>query len=212
MSKYKFIQKFHIFPWFFLTWPWFLFQGLIGCRVLFETSTTYELRRMRVVLVMLTQYVIPLAVTGYLYGMVMYTIWKREKVGTVSTNKKESLDETKKRTIKMLIIVVVLFSLAWFPTHLMHFLKFYTNIIPVHLTKYKCNASTFYMLCYWLGISSCAYNPFIYCYFNADFKFEAIRYWNAIFPCFKIEKKLNPKKQENNSDSNPTSSYTETKV
>ncbi len=156
-------------------------------------------------MVIITQYVIPLGLTGYLYGMVVYTIGKRERIGTVSDAKKQSFNKTKRRTVKMLIIVTVLFGLAWFPTHLMHYLKFYTNVIPILKGQSQCYATTFYMLCYWLGISSCSYNAFIYCYFNNDFKSEAIRYWNYIIPCYKFDSKAKDS-QEESSGTNATSS------
>ena len=154
-------------------------------------------------LVIITQYLIPLLLTTYFYGMVVQTVWKRQNIGTASEDKKKALDKNKKRTIKMLIVVTVLFAIAWFPTHLMHFLKFYTNVIPV--SQGKCNASTFYMLCYWLGISSCSYNPFIYCYFNNDFKREAIGYWNRFLPCLTINIEI---KSEEDSAAATTSSST----
>ena len=185
-------------------------QGLIGCRVIFAHDVSFILRKIRVLLVMSTQYIIPLGITAFLYGMVMYTIWKRETVGSVTQDKKQSLDKHKRKTIKMLIVVVVLFALAWLPTHIMHFLKFYTNIIP--LEKGKCNSSTFYTLCYWLGISSCSYNVFIYCYFNSDFRLEAIRYWNMIFPFWKITAKDQNKKNDENASGATNATETSEKM
>jgi len=139
--------------------------------------------------------------------MVVYTIWKREQIGSVVSNrKKQSFDKNKRNTVKMLIIVTVLFGLAWFPTHLMHYLKFYSNVIPITKGKSQCDATTFYMISYWLGISSCSYNPFIYCYFNAEFKHQAIRLWNFIFPRFRFLLKTNDNKVDDSIATNPTSS------
>ncbi|CAG2109880.1 unnamed protein product [Medioppia subpectinata] len=178
-------------------------QGLIGCRVIFPSDVSLVLRKMRVMLTIITQYVMPLSITGYFYGLVVYAVWSREQVGTASQTKTKSFNENKKRTVKMLITVTVLFGLAWFPTHLMHYLKFYTKVIPV--SKGTCNATTFYMLCYWLGISSCCYNAFIYCYFNVEFKTEAIRGWNRLFLCLPIEMQTK-QKREDESGTNGTSS------
>ena len=173
----------------------------MSCRVLFPLNVGLTLRKVRAMLVIITQYVIPLSLTAYFYSMVVKTVWKRQNIGNTSEGKKKSFDKNKWKTIKMLMVVTVLFAIAWFPTHLMHFLKFFTNVIPI--TKGKCNASTFYMLCYWLGISSCVFNPFIYCYFNKDFREEAIRYWNRLMPWFKIDRQI---KTEENSNATTTSS------
>lgn len=133
-------------------------------------------RKIRVMFLITTQYLIPLGLTAYLYLRVMGTIWSREQMtGTKSEDKQQQFDEKKKRTILMLIVVTALFALSYIPTHVYHFLMFYTNAIP--LVKGTCYSTAAYMLGYWLGISSCAYNPFIYCYFNSEFKREAQRWW-----------------------------------
>lgn len=98
--------------------------------------------------------------------------------GKNSDVKRQQFDEKKRKTIRMLIVVTVLFALSYIPTHVYHFLMFYTKVIPQKAGK--CYSSTYYMLGYWLGISSCAYNPFIYCYFNSEFKWEALRYWRML--------------------------------
>ena len=162
-------------------------------------------------MVIITQYLIPLSLIAFFYAMVVRAVWQRQRIGNASNDKKKSFDENKKRMIKMLIVVTALFGLAWLPTHVMHYLKFFTKWIPVQ--KGTCNATTFYMLCYWLGISTCFFNPFIYCYFNNDFKGEAIRYWNKILPCLVIPNK--DIKSEETSATNATSSsndYVTTKV
>lgn len=59
----------------------------------------------------------------------------------------------------MLGLVVLIFMLAWLPYQLHHLL------LERLITNFKV-ASYSYMLFYWLAMSACAYNPFIYCYFN----------------------------------------------
>ncbi|XP_054168921.1 RYamide receptor-like [Oppia nitens] len=175
-------------------------QGLIGCRMLFVSDKGFQLITIRIVLVTITQYLIPLSLIGYYYSMVMYTVWQRERVGAANTATAGLVDKTKtklfnankKRTIKMLMTVVVVFAVSWFPTHLEYFLTFVLNVIPVHksttttttttITTNQCNTSTFHMFSYWLKSSSCFYNVFIYCHFNHDFRSEAIRYWNCMVP------------------------------
>ena len=103
-------------------------------------------------------------------------IYSREQIaGTANDEKRAQFDERKKQTIKMLIFVTVLFALAYLPSHTYLYMMFFTKIIAQK--SGTCYASTSYSLAYWLGISSCAYNPFIYCYFNAEFRLEAVRYW-----------------------------------
>lgn len=106
---------------------------------------------------------------------------KGNRFDTKSKEKKEKIEAKKKKTVIMLMVVTILFALSYIPIHSIHFLMFFTKIFQ-HKQD-VCNSSTLYLLCYWLGISSCAYNPFIYCYFNEEFQTEALRYWNYVKRC-----------------------------
>lgn len=175
---------------------------MVTCRVIFPAKVGLIFRKARSLTLLITQYIIPLTLTAVFYTLVMRTIWKREHItGSQSEEKRQSFDAKKKRTVIMLMVVTILFALSYLPTHIMHFLMFYTNVLPQR--KHTCNASTFYRLCYWLAISSCAFNPFIYCYFNDEFKSEALRYWNVFRNCQYIaptEVREPPTKSSDNAD------------
>lgn len=64
----------------------------------------------------------------------------------------------------MLALVVAIFMVCWLPYHLYHsFLETMLAGIPF-LNRFITNI---YLGVYWLAMSSCAYNPIIYCYSNA---------------------------------------------
>lgn len=141
-------------------------DGIITCRVVFETRFGTIFKRARYMFLLSTQYVLPLSLTAIFYFLVAKRIWQRQEMtGTKSTDKLEQFDQRKRDTIRMLVIVTVLFALSYVPNHVVHLLKYYTSLLPKKKST-KCHSSTFYMLCYWLAVSNCAYNPFVYCYFN----------------------------------------------
>jgi hypothetical protein len=125
--------------------------------------------------VILTQYVIPMPITGLLYSKIIHTIWKRN-VGDMVDSQRQTLHITKWRTIKMSIIVFAVFALCWLPIHIVNILDYFVMPI-IHNT---CNASTLYLLCYWLGVSNCCYNPFIYWWLNEEFRSSAKSFWYFI--------------------------------
>jgi hypothetical protein len=153
-------------------------DSIIGCRVILRFNypfSSYTLRSIRVAGVILTQYVIPMPITGLLYSKIIHTIWKRN-VGDMVDSQRQTLHITKWRTIKMSIIVFAVFALCWLPIHIVNILDYFVMPI-IHNT---CNASTLYLLCYWLGVSNCCYNPFIYWWLNEEFRSSAKSFWYFI--------------------------------
>ncbi|KAH9391199.1 Neuropeptide Y receptor [Tyrophagus putrescentiae] len=156
-------------------------KGLITCRIVWQyASVGLIFRKVRILVLMVTQYFIPLGLVVFWYGAVVRQVWYRQQVGTggQDADKRAKFDEKKAQTIKMLIFVTALFAASYLPTHIWHYLFFFTTVF--RFQKNSCHSSTAYMISYWLGISSCAYNPFIYCYFNGEFQREALRYWRMV--------------------------------
>lgn len=152
---------------------------LISCRVLFnETWVSPNMRKYRVVLSMFSQYIIPLLITAVLYYYVLIGIRKRSVVGLSSTQKEQSIEKAKKRTVKMLIIVVTVFAITWLPVHIWHMLKFFV----LNIKGSKCGSDFLYSLAYWFAVNSCCLNPFIYCAYNDTFRAEAVK-WAKVMLC-----------------------------
>ena len=61
----------------------------------------------------------------------------------------------------MMMIVVAIFALCWFPMHL-YFVV--TNQHPA-ISQYE-HVGHIYLAIYWLAMSNSMYNPFIYCWMN----------------------------------------------
>ncbi|PVD39445.1 hypothetical protein C0Q70_02076 [Pomacea canaliculata] len=73
----------------------------------------------------------------------------------------------KRKSIKLLIAVVVVFTLCWLPLILYHLL---TTLHPnTEVFSYNINV---YFACHWFAISSTCFNPFVYCWMNENFREE----------------------------------------
>lgn len=145
---------------------------LIGCKVAFVGFSGLTVRKARIILLILSQYLIPLSVTAALYFLVWKIIQQNSKESLTKLNQEQIMYKinSKKRTITMLIVIVASFAISWFPLHLIHIFNFF--IVP--LTDTTCNSSTIYAFAYFLGISSCCYNPLIYYWSNSVFREEAL--------------------------------------
>ncbi|XP_067125318.1 G-protein coupled receptor 83-like [Centruroides vittatus] len=153
----------------------FTYMTLVRCRINYPKGIH---RKYVTLALFLLQYAIPLSVTGIIYVRIMCKIWKRRAIGAVTEEQKVLYLRMKVKTIKMAMIVVLVFALCWFPLNLYHLL------IDFDLGK---ASATVFFLCHWLAMSSVCYNPFIYCWLNENFR-SAAKSWTT---CFHRCKNLN---------------------
>lgn len=126
---------------------------------------------------LLLQYVIPLTIIGVTYGRIVRKLWIRTHVGAVTENQQASQQRAKRKSIKLLICVVVVFAICWMPLNLYQVLAdFHPNVEVFHY-----NSTTFF-ICHWIAISSTCYNPFVYCWLNETFRAEVKSRFKCCLP------------------------------
>ncbi|CAH1784317.1 unnamed protein product [Owenia fusiformis] len=119
----------------------------------------------------LAQYGIPLAIISVSYGRIVKLLWLRAPLGEATVRQHMAQAKGKRKTIKILILVVVVFAICWMPLNLYHLL---TDLRP---DLFRHNSIAFFV-CYWIALSSVCYNPFIYCWLNENFRNEV----KKVFP------------------------------
>ncbi|KAA0702259.1 putative G-protein coupled receptor 83 [Triplophysa tibetana] len=108
-------------------------------------------------------YVAPLLVITAAYLVVARRLWPRNSIGNVTREQYIPKPRKRKRTIKMLMIVVAVFAVCWFP------LNCYVVLLSSQVIQ---SNNTIYFSFHWLAMSSTCYNPFIYCWLNKSFRAE----------------------------------------
>ncbi|MGH0175645.1 UNVERIFIED_CONTAM: hypothetical protein FKN15_070421 [Acipenser sinensis] len=102
-------------------------------------------------------YLVPLLVIT-----ITYTIMRKKQLQRIlNINSRQRLHNQK--TIKMLMLVVLVFAVCWFPLNCFVVLSS-SNVISIN--------NTLYFAFHWLAMSSTCYNPFIYCWLNIKFRTE----------------------------------------
>ncbi|XP_056613182.1 G-protein coupled receptor 83-like [Triplophysa dalaica] len=108
-------------------------------------------------------YVVPLLVITAAYSAVARRLWRRNTIGDVTSEQYVLQRRKRKRTIKMLMLVVAVFAVCWFP------LNCYVVLLSSQVIQ---SNNAIYFSFHWLAMSSTCYNPFIYCWLNQSFRAE----------------------------------------
>ena len=144
----------------------FLLVTVKRCRLEYpEPSEAFE--KYITLCTVIAQYCLPMTIIAYAYWQIGWTLWSRQVVGQPTENQQNSHAKVKKKTIKMLVVVVMVFCVCWLPLNLYHLL---TDFHP-DAKQFAYNSAA-YLVCHWLAMCSVCCNPFIYCWLNETFRAE----------------------------------------
>ncbi|XP_070808206.1 G-protein coupled receptor 83 [Pituophis catenifer annectens] len=108
-------------------------------------------------------YLLPLAVTSVTYISVAKKLWMRNAIGDVTMDQYYAQQRKKKMTLRMLMVVVMVFGVCWFPL----------NCYLILMSSQTIDRNNgLYFAFHWFAMSSACYNPFIYCWLNEGFRTE----------------------------------------
>ncbi|XP_050101057.1 tachykinin-like peptides receptor 99D isoform X1 [Anopheles aquasalis] len=113
---------------------------------------------------MVLTYFLPIGSMTYTYARVGLELWGSKSIGECTQRQLENI-KSKRRVVKMMMIVVIIFAVCWLP---FHFYFIITSYYP-ELTK-KPYIQEVYLAIYWLAMSNSMYNPIIYCWMNSRFR------------------------------------------
>ncbi|XP_017139409.1 RYamide receptor [Drosophila miranda] len=122
------------------------------------------------------QYLVPFCVISFVYIQMAVRLWGTRAPGNAQDSRDITLLKNKKKVIKMLIIVVIIFGLCWLPLQLYNIL--YVTIPEINDYHF---ISIVWFCCDWLAMSNSCYNPFIYGIYNEKFKREFNKRFAACF-------------------------------
>ncbi|XP_077999609.1 prolactin-releasing peptide receptor-like [Glandiceps talaboti] len=143
-----------------------------------KTAGGYE------VFVLIITYIIPLCILTYTYVNIGKRLWGRTLPGNIDRNRDLAHLKAKRKTIKMLVIVVLMFALCWLPLHVINVvMRIYPDIYVLEETQGTIRILHASFL--WLACANSFVNPFVYVFINETFqtdlkrllKCQGIRKW-----------------------------------
>nr|XP_018916865.1 PREDICTED: tachykinin-like peptides receptor 86C isoform X1 [Bemisia tabaci] len=123
------------------------------------------------VIIFILTYIIPMSAMILCYSAMGKALWGSKAIGELTQRQQDSI-QSKKKVVKMFIVVVIIFAVCWFPYH--------SYFIYIHHHKQKILYSWYiqhlYLGFYFLAMSNAMVNPIIYYWMNARFR----QYFNNI--------------------------------
>ncbi|CDI97005.1 tachykinin peptides receptor 99D [Echinococcus multilocularis] len=104
-------------------------------------------------------YILPLTILFATYIPITVKLWSDRGLGEVTRAQIEGI-KSKRRVVKMLIAVMVIFAICWLPYQLF-FLTLHAPIDHEHPSL-----PVIFICCYGLAMSNSMYNPIVYCIMN----------------------------------------------
>jgi len=141
----------------FQVWPW----GDPN-----DITETYRVLKIFHICVFVMIYVFPLSIMAVVYFLICRKLWHRVIPGHVTHNNRVAADMSKRKVVRQLVILVVVFALCWFPTYVNHYFWF---VRPEH--SYKLRDEVKFVFA-WLAHANSAINPCLYVILSGSFRRE----------------------------------------
>ena len=137
-----------------------------NCAAEFTVFGTDEMQGMRgyYLYIFLLFYLFPLSVISVLYGRVCFKLWRRQMPGLVTSETERRRGATKRKVVRTLIIITAVFAVCWLPTQAYHL------ILGFHLGLHQQLPQIVMYMCFWLGHTNSAFNPWLYMLLTDKFR------------------------------------------
>lgn len=118
-----------------------------------------------------TSYIIPILIIAVVYFLAGMRLWSRKLPGHRTLMSHKKAQASSRRATVMLITVVIVFALSWFPFQALEIIRY---INPEILTNFTVPMAVWYVIP-WFGYCNSAVNPIIYVIFSENYRHEFYR-------------------------------------
>ena len=108
-------------------------------------------------------YILPLIFMMFFYAIIAFRIRRRSKL-PVATKRRSRIIQQNQRVVRMIIAIVLIFAVCWFPVHVNHLLRSFDLSIYCSLPAFL--PLSFFLLAH----ANCAINPWVWFMFSGHFR------------------------------------------
>ena len=142
-----------------------MYMGEWECLEIWTPAFTEEAAKHFTIVLFVVFYLVPLLTMAVLYSFVVHKLWVRKVPGNPSLENQLRAQKSKKKVLKMLMSVVIIFALCWLPVYISQFIYFFDK------ENFPCGPpAVLSFMGYFLGHANSAINPTIYAIFNSNFR------------------------------------------
>ena len=120
-------------------------------------------------------YALPLLIIAVVNSLVARRVWFHKSPGNTESFNRTSAEVTRRRVVKMLVSIVVVFALCWLPTYASHYLMFFQPVV------WKKIPIVVQHLMFWVSHANSAINPLLYIAFNKNVRYAFLNATIALF-------------------------------
>lgn len=124
-------------------------------------------------IVFILLYSLPLFGIGLAYSLIGKKLWHRKIPGQHTLSNARVLERSKRKVVRMLIIVVVVFAICWIPAHLMHYLSYFQREIYFSLHPLVL------LMSFWSCHANSAISPWLFLIMHHNFRQGARQLFKA---------------------------------
>lgn len=118
------------------------------------------------IILIVVDYIIPMIIISISYSRISCRLWCSPTPGVACSARDAAITSNKKKAVRMMMVVVLLFCICWLPYQLYFLLEMQ---FPINEYKY---INVLFILSHWLAMSNSCFNPIIYAIYCSKFRQE----------------------------------------
>lgn len=131
-------------------------------------SVQFSMARAYYMAMFLILYLVPLVIIARVHVLIGRHLWSRQIPGEPTAHQRHQNELSKRKVLRMIIIVAVTFALCWLPAHILHLLNYYFTDSYIALIKVERLESGLFFISH----ANSAINPCLFIGLNQRFNNE----------------------------------------